>query len=267
MYNCFLSVTPVEMGARRTGSFVLFCSWPNPKHLGQGLAHSRYSVTRANIRALTPGRFRPERKQNASLGSNLPFKAEKSTAGWLGVWDKSDTARALRPSLGPWLAACQLRHAPGSGGGRPFVNSQRAVSRGRSRSERQPRPINPTSDSFMGLGVSMREMPRGMGSESPRAKPMQAEMLSHLNLHSCHFAGWPSSHWTSQPGGCCLYDVDEAVTAKRKPGPAWGHGVGWGGGGREAKSGRKLGSLPLCHCPFSSSPGFVGQGAGKQCGP
>ena len=123
LYNCFLSVTPVEMGARRTGSFVLFCSWPNPKHLGQGLAHSRYSVTRANVRALTPGRFRPERKQNPSLGSDLPFTVEKSTAGWLGVWDKSNTAQALRPSLGPWLAGCQLRHAPGSGGRQPFVNS------------------------------------------------------------------------------------------------------------------------------------------------
>lgn len=41
------------------------------------------------------------------------------------------------------------------------------------------KPINPTSDSFMGLGVCVREMPRIVGSESPRAKPARAEALTH----------------------------------------------------------------------------------------
>lgn len=96
------------MGARTTGSFVPFCSWPNPKRPGQGLAHTRYSVTRANIRALTPGRFRPERKQNAPRGERPAVyggEVHRRLAGSVGQKRHSPGTAPQPWSLACWLPA------------------------------------------------------------------------------------------------------------------------------------------------------------------
>lgn len=107
-----------------------------PKCLRQGLAHTTCSVTGANVCALTPGQLWPEQKQNTSVGNDLPFTAEESTAGWLGVGDRSDTSLVpacwlpaqTRPGEGWQTALCKLLN-----GGQPW----------RSPSTRPPRAHKP----------------------------------------------------------------------------------------------------------------------------
>lgn len=70
------------------------------------------------------------------------------------------------------------------------------------------RPINSTSDSFMGLGMSVQEMPRVVGQESLRAKSARVDMLSLTRLCSRHFYRWTSGHY--------LHVIDEDITVKRE---------------------------------------------------